>query len=405
MILWGQLCEHVLPSVAFKQFPAACCALQALLKLCRFRNRHPAFTGLVFVDDATPPHELHVRWYSGSKHMAVLWADLQTLEFSISHTPYQEDEAAAQGVKDASTSAAAADAALDAAAPNAAAGAIAAAFSASFGEGTAAAAGVSSQDLASVFNIDALDEETRAAVRRQMVDAALQEMDSSCIRDKVQSAGSAAAAEELFNEVLGSANSVDFLEARKDARRLPASAAAIGQTDGQQEAQKQNGAAAGNNGNNSNSNGSSNGNGGDARAGSNGQIVGSSSRGSSGRVAKRTRVPVAAGVSSGAGQLWAAGGGDDRYNGYNTSASESETDEGSASDVEEPEIDAAPAADAAAASDVAAGDAVEAVGGAKAAGNGNGNGNGRSKHGVLQQLDLSYGWRQPDERCEAATGG
>ncbi|WIA13184.1 hypothetical protein OEZ85_006776 [Tetradesmus obliquus] len=42
---------------------AACClqrpVVQALLELCRFRNRHPAFTGRVFVDDATPPHELH----------------------------------------------------------------------------------------------------------------------------------------------------------------------------------------------------------------------------------------------------------------------------------------------------------------------------------------------------------
>jgi hypothetical protein len=32
--------------------------LQALLKLCRFRNYHPAFKGQVFVDDSTPPHLL-----------------------------------------------------------------------------------------------------------------------------------------------------------------------------------------------------------------------------------------------------------------------------------------------------------------------------------------------------------
>jgi hypothetical protein len=34
------------------------CCLQALLKLCRFRNYHPAFKGNVFVDDSTPPHLL-----------------------------------------------------------------------------------------------------------------------------------------------------------------------------------------------------------------------------------------------------------------------------------------------------------------------------------------------------------
>jgi hypothetical protein len=32
--------------------------LQALLKLCRFRNYHPAFKGRVFVDDSTPPYLL-----------------------------------------------------------------------------------------------------------------------------------------------------------------------------------------------------------------------------------------------------------------------------------------------------------------------------------------------------------
>jgi hypothetical protein len=37
---------------------AICVALQALLKLCRFRNYHPAFKGRVFVDDSTPPHLL-----------------------------------------------------------------------------------------------------------------------------------------------------------------------------------------------------------------------------------------------------------------------------------------------------------------------------------------------------------
>jgi hypothetical protein len=35
-----------------------CAALQALLKLCRFRNYHPAFKGRVFVDDSTPTHSL-----------------------------------------------------------------------------------------------------------------------------------------------------------------------------------------------------------------------------------------------------------------------------------------------------------------------------------------------------------
>lgn len=34
------------------------CPVQALLKLCRFRNHHPAFQGDVFVDGSTPDHLL-----------------------------------------------------------------------------------------------------------------------------------------------------------------------------------------------------------------------------------------------------------------------------------------------------------------------------------------------------------
>jgi hypothetical protein len=328
--------------------------------------------------------------------MAVLWANLETHDFSITHTPYPEAAASA-----AAAPAASSDAAVDAAAPTAAAGMIAAAFGASVGDGVAAAAGVSSQDLASVFSIDALDEDARAAMRKQMAEAALQELDNRDFNSKVRWSGSAAAAEELFSEMLGSADHYDFLEARKEARKLPAAAAAA--MEGQGAQQTDGNAAADSNGSSSSSNGS-NGNGGNGHA-ENGQ----NSSGSKVRVAKRGRVPVAAGVSAGTGQLQgfrdvlmaAAGDGNDSYNGCSTSASESETDEGSGTEVNEPEPDAATA------SDVAVGGAMEAEGAVKE-GNGNGNGNGGGgggKHGVLQQLDLSYGWKQPDQRFEAATGG
>jgi hypothetical protein len=366
-------------------------ALQALLELCRFRNRHPAFHGRVFVDDETAPHELHVRWYSGSSHMAVLWANLETHDFSITHTPYPEEASAdARAGAPAATS-------VDVAAPTAAAGMIAAAFGASVGDGVAAAAGVSrSQDLASIFSIDALDPDARAAVRKQMAEAALQELDSRDFNSRVRWSGSAAAAEELFSEMLGSADHDDFLEARKEARKLPAAAPQAMEGQGVQQTDCN---AAVDRSSSSSSNGS-NGNGGGGHAG-NGQ-----SSGSKGRVAKKGRVPVGAGVSAGAGQLQgfrdvllaAAGGESNSYNGCNTSASESETDDGSGAEVNAQE------ALAVTASVVAAGDAMEAEGAVKE-GNGNGIGSGGGQHGVLQQLDLSYGWQQPDQRCEAAIGG
>ncbi|KAF6253876.1 hypothetical protein COO60DRAFT_372189 [Scenedesmus sp. NREL 46B-D3] len=365
---------------------ANCClkrpVVQALIELCRFRNSHPAFQGRVFVDDATEPHELHVRWYSGSSHMAVLWADLETHEFSITHTPYPVEAALEAPASSA------ADAAVDAAAPTAAAGAIASAFGAAVGDGAAAAAGVGTDDMASVFSIDALDEESRAAVRKQMADAALQELDSDGYNEKIKWSGSAAEAEELFSDMLGAADSVEFLEARKEARRMPESAGA-GQADGRD------GGASGRDGSSSNGNGA-NGNG--ANGGATNGRNGSGSKGS--RVAKQARVPVAAGVAAGAEgmqgyrEVLKASAG--RYDAYNTSASE--TDEGSASEAEEAAPAAAAAAGAASPSDVAVGDAVEAAGV-------KGDGNGREKHSVLEKLDLSFGWRQPDERCEAASGG
>jgi hypothetical protein len=123
-------------------------------------------------------------------------------------------------------------------------------------------------------------------------------------------------------------------------------------------------------------------------------------------VAKQARVPVAASVAAGGEQQQgyrkvllaaAAGGG---YTGHDTSASESETDEGSASEVSDLEADSGP--ETAAAPSVAAGDSLEAAG---VKGEGDGNGNGKGRHGVLERLDLSFGWQQPDDRCEAAAAG
>lgn len=63
------------------------CALQALLKLCCFRNRHPAFQGRFYLDDDTPKHILHARWCKGGD-IAALYADLESCEFQIKYTPY-----------------------------------------------------------------------------------------------------------------------------------------------------------------------------------------------------------------------------------------------------------------------------------------------------------------------------
>jgi hypothetical protein len=226
-----------------------------------------------------------------------------------------------------------------------------------------------------------------------MADAALQELDSG-FTDKMAWSGSAAAAEELFSEMLGAADSQEFLEARKEARRMPDldPAAGMGQMGG----------AVGN-GNGSNSDGSSNSRGSGSAAN---DSSGSSSSGSKGsRMAKQARVPVAASVAAGAEQqrgyrdvLLAAAGGS--YNGYNTSPSESETDEGSASEVSDSEVESGPDSAAQSVAVEAAGNVMEAAGV-----KGEGNGNGRGKHGVLERLDLSFGWEQPDDRCEAATGG
>lgn len=116
--------------------------MQALLQLCRFRNTHPAFRGRVFIDDSSPDHELHVRWYNGTNHLAVLRVNFQTQDFQIIHTPYEQQELPA------------AVAAVDAS--------------------TGSDVSPYSLEVASFSSIDAADTETRMKYRHQMAEAALQ---------------------------------------------------------------------------------------------------------------------------------------------------------------------------------------------------------------------------------------
>jgi sucrose phosphorylase len=117
--------------------------VQALLQLCRFRNTHPAFRGRVFIDDSTPKHELHVRWYNGTNHLAVLRVDFKTKDFHIMHTPFEQQALPADV------------AAVDA--------------------NTSRDVSPYSLEVASFNSIDALDTEARQRYRHQMAEAALQE--------------------------------------------------------------------------------------------------------------------------------------------------------------------------------------------------------------------------------------
>lgn len=111
------------------------------MQLCRFRNTHPAFRGRVYIDDSTPKHQLHARWYSGTQHLAVLRVDFQTQDFTITHTPYDE-EALPDHV-----------AALDAS--------------------TSADRSPYSLELESVSSLDGMDTDSRMTYRHQMAELAL----------------------------------------------------------------------------------------------------------------------------------------------------------------------------------------------------------------------------------------
>eukprot|EP00878_Enallax_costatus_P004272 GHUV01004502.1.p1 GENE.GHUV01004502.1~~GHUV01004502.1.p1 ORF type:complete len:701 (+),score=187.09 GHUV01004502.1:79-2181(+) len=121
--------------------------VQALLQLCRFRNTHPAFRGRVYIDDSTPEHQLHVRWYNGTRHLAVLRADFQTRSFTITHTPFDQD-ALPDHV-----------AALDAS--------------------TSADRSPYSLEVEAFSTLDAMDTDTRMRYRHQMAEAALAAADEA----------------------------------------------------------------------------------------------------------------------------------------------------------------------------------------------------------------------------------
>ena len=80
--------------------------VQALLKLCRFRNQHPAFAGRFKLDVDTEAHVLHASWVNG-RHLAQLWVDIKQLKTEIRHTPYEEAPSAAAAAADADAAGAA----------------------------------------------------------------------------------------------------------------------------------------------------------------------------------------------------------------------------------------------------------------------------------------------------------
>lgn len=122
-------------SISRRLCAARAAAAQALLQLCRLRNTHPAFQGRVFVDDSSPPHALHVRWYTPHGDMAVLDADMASRAFTIRTTPHPAADALGEG----------GDAAV------------------------AAAAALGS--VSSVFSLDGLDVPARQAARRRIAAA------------------------------------------------------------------------------------------------------------------------------------------------------------------------------------------------------------------------------------------
>lgn len=401
--LQGNQIQTVAPITALLPLPLL--PLQALLQLCRFRNSHPAFQGRIFIDDTTPPHQLHIRWYSGTQHMAVLWADLASKDFSISHTPYPADTPEEQDDLASSTSS------------------------------------PYSLDTASIFSIDALDEDQRAAKRRQMVQAAQRELAtwktkgassstgggaSSGIASTAKGAGSssngsdslsngageagdnarvsfvggAAEAEELFNEMLQCADSTEFLEARKQARKMTSAeglkpgGAEAHRTGQMVESLNPRGGDRHDRAARSNSSSSADGDAGSQAGNGNGKEVGSTRR-------SRRRKHATAAVAA-AGQTTDA----PAWRGVSLLATDDSPSEDSSSETGEEEEPAA--AGAAAGTDPGAAGTGDAA--VDDAAEGDGDGLAAFEH-QLQQLDLAWGWQLPDKpvdrppTAEAAAAG